>query len=94
MEQAPEQTKPALQRAIEIVSEERLKSSLQEPGSEAEEEDNDKNGDDDKAAPTPVQPNQNQHSSPKTEDEAESTPVQPKQIQLSPQQIAPPFSNR
>jgi hypothetical protein len=65
LEQAPEQTKPALQRAIEIVSEERDKSSLQEPGREAEEEDNDKNGDEDKVEPTPVQPNQNGPSSPK-----------------------------
>ena len=96
LEQAPEQTKPALQRAIEIVSEERLKSSPQQPGAEGDDKDDDENRDGDKAAPTPVQPNQNRHSSPKTEDDdqAESTPAQPKQIELSPQEIAPPFSNR
>ena len=65
LEQAPEQTKPALQRAIEIVLQERLKSSPQEPGFEAEEEDNDKNGDEDKAESTPLQPNQNRPSFPK-----------------------------
>ncbi len=65
LEQAPEQTKPALQRAIEIVSEERYERSPQEPGAEAEDEDNDKNGDEDKAEPAPVQPNQNRPSFPK-----------------------------
>jgi hypothetical protein len=84
LEQAPEQTKPALQRAIEIVSEERLKSSPQ-PDTKAEDEDNDKNGNQGESQPTPVQPNQSQPSSRKTEDKDQADPalVEPRQTEPS-----------
>lgn len=85
LEQAPEQARPALRRAIKIISEKSHKKTQQEPGAEAEDEDKGKGKNEDKgrdrhedgedeneAKPTPAKPNQNQPSSQKNKNKNNS----------------------
>ena len=66
LEQAPEQAKPALQRAIDTISEKSYKKPQQESGTGTEEDEGKhKDKHKDETQPTNVEPNKNQSSSQK-----------------------------